>query len=144
MSDKKRKTVNWSPEQRAEHRAIRDAFREWHPGPEELIASGEAARLGLNVIHSPADNVLGQLKASREAAGLSLEDLSVRCGISRDELWNLENGQCHNPAVDTVWRYAAAIGKRLILTTEDILDTRPLPANNGKRRKSQKLSRARR
>ena len=54
MSEKQRKTIQWTPEQRAQHQAIRDEFRDWHPGPEEVIASGAAARLGLNVVHSPA------------------------------------------------------------------------------------------
>ena len=42
MSEKQRKTIQWTPEQRAQHQAIRDAFRDWHPGPEESIASGAA------------------------------------------------------------------------------------------------------
>ena len=72
MNDKQRKSIQWTPQQRAEHQAIREAFRDWHPGPEELIASGAAARLGLNVIHSPVQELLRHLKASREAAGLTL------------------------------------------------------------------------
>ena len=81
----RRKTIAWTPEQRAQHRVIRDAFREWHPGPEELIASGAAARIGLNVVHSPAQELLRNLKASREAAGLTLADVSARCGIDQDD-----------------------------------------------------------
>ena len=67
MNVKPSKTIKWTSEQRAEHRAIRDAFRDWHPGPEELIASGAAARLGLNVIHSPAQDFLRQLSLSQPA-----------------------------------------------------------------------------
>ena len=128
MTDKQRKTIAWTPEQRAQHKAIRDAFREWHPGPEELIASGAAARLGLNVIHSPAQELLRHLKASREAAGLTLADVSARCGIDQPALSRLENGLTRNPTLDTLWRYAAGVGKRLVLTAEDIQDTRPAPA----------------
>jgi len=29
------------------------------------------------------------------------------------------------PTLDTFWRYAAAVGRRLVLTTEAIGDTRP-------------------
>jgi HTH-type transcriptional regulator / antitoxin HigA len=54
MSDKPRKGVKLTPEQCSQHQAIRDAFSDWHPGPEELIASGAAAPLGLNVIRVPA------------------------------------------------------------------------------------------
>jgi DNA-binding XRE family transcriptional regulator len=133
MNHKERKTVQWSPQQRADHKAIRDAFRDWHPGPEELIASGAAARLGLNVVHFPAQELLRQLKASREAAGLTLGDLSARCGIDQPALSRLENGHTHNPTLDTLWRYAAAAGKRLVLSVEDIQETRPLAANARRR-----------
>ena len=128
MSDEQRKTIHRTPEQRAQHRAIREAFRDWHPGPEELIASGAAAQLGLNVIHSPAQELLRHLKASREAAGLTLADVSARCGIDQPALSRLENGHTPNPTLDTLWRYAAATGKRLVLSAEDIQDTRPAPS----------------
>jgi hypothetical protein len=124
MNDKQRKTIQWTPEQRAQHKAIRDAFRDWHPGPEELIASGEAARLGLAVVHSPVQDLLRDLKASREAAGLTLADVSARCGIDQPALSRLENGHTHNPTLDTLWRYAAGVGKRLVLSTENIRDSR--------------------
>jgi hypothetical protein len=129
MTDKKRKTIQWTPEQRAQHQAIRDAFRDWHPGPEELIASGAAARLSLNVVHFPAQELLRHLKASREAAGLTLADVSARCGIDQPALSRLENGHTRNPTLDTLWRYAAAVGKRLVLTAEEIPDTRAAASN---------------
>lgn len=119
------KTIQWTPEQRAQHQAIREAFRDWRPGPEELIASGAAARLGLNVIHFPAQELLRQLKASREAAGLTLADLASRCGMDQPALSRLENGQTTNPTLDTLWRYAAATGKRLVLSAEEISQAQP-------------------
>ena len=131
MNDKQRKTFELTPEQRAQHQAIRDAFRDWHPGPEELIASGAAARLGLNVIHSPAQELLRQLKASREEAGLTLADLSVRCGIDPAELSQLENGPAHDLTLDSLWRYAAALGKRLVLSAEDVPNTQAMPSKAG-------------
>src|SRR5437879_13856566 len=99
MNDKQRKTISWTPEQRAQHQAIRDAFRNWHPGPEELIASGAAARLGLDVIHFPAQELLRQLKASREAARLTLADLAARCVIDQPTLSPLANDHTANPAL---------------------------------------------
>src|SRR3989442_9571484 len=132
MNDKQRKSIQWTPEQRAQHRAIRDAFRDWHPGPEELIASGAASQLGLDVVHSPARELLRDLKASREAAGLTLADVSARCGIDQPALSRLENGRTPNPTLDTLWRYAAAVGKRLVLSAEDIKDTRPVPSKAGR------------
>lgn len=128
MTGKPRKPVKLTSEQRAQHQAIRAAVRDWRPGPAELIASGEAARLGLNVIHFPARELLQQLKASREAAGLTLADLSARCGIDQPALSRLENGHTTNPTLDTLWRYAAATGKRLVLSAEDISVAQSLPA----------------
>lgn len=133
MRHKQGKTIQWTPEQRAEHKAIRDAFRDWHPGPEELIASGVAAQLGLSVVHFPAQELLRDVKASREAAGLTLADVSARCGIDQPALSRLENGHTRNPTLDTLWRYAAAVGKRLVLSAEDVRDTRPVPSNAGRR-----------
>jgi transcriptional regulator with XRE-family HTH domain len=51
--------------------------------------------------------------------------VSRRCGIDRPALSRLETGHNKNPTLDTLWRYAAAVGRRLILTTEAIRDTRP-------------------
>jgi hypothetical protein len=128
MNNHSRKTIEWTAQQRAEHKAIRDVFRDWHPGPEELIASGAAARLGLNVIYSPGEELLRGLKASREAARLTLAEASARCGIDPATLAALEDGHFEHLTVDTLWRYAAAVGKRLVLSTEDIADTRPARA----------------
>jgi len=46
-------------------------------------------------------------------------------GIDQPALSHLENGHNKNPTLDTLWRYAAAVGRRLVLTTEAIRDTRP-------------------
>src|SRR5439155_8712014 len=114
------------------HQAIREAFRDWHPGAEEIIASGAAAQLGLNVIPAPAQDLPRHLKASREAAGLTLADVSARCGIDQPALSRLENGHTPNPTLDTLWRYAAALGKRLLLSAEDVVDTRSAASTVGR------------
>jgi len=131
MNDKQRKSIQRTPRQRAEHQAIREAFRDC-TGPRELIASGAAARLGLDVIYSPAGKLLKQLKASREAAGLTLADVSARCGMDQAALSRLENGPTSSPTLDTLWRYAAAVGKRLVLSVEDVPATRRAAPNAGR------------
>jgi DNA-binding XRE family transcriptional regulator len=120
MTEKGAKKMDWTPEQRAQHRAIREAFRDWHPGPEELIESGEAARLGLNVLHSPARELLRELKQVREAAGLTLAEVARRCGIDQPALSRLESGHNSNPTVETLWKYAAALGRQLVLGAEPL------------------------
>jgi transcriptional regulator with XRE-family HTH domain len=66
-----------------------------------------------------------EIKRAREAAGLTLAEVSRRCGIDQPALSRLENGHNKNPTLDTLWRYTAAVERRLVLTTEAIRDTRP-------------------
>jgi DNA-binding XRE family transcriptional regulator len=131
-----RPKVQWTAEDRARHAAIREKFRDWHPSPEELIASGEAVNFDLRGEYRPLRPLLEELKRTREAAGLTLAEVSRRCGIDEPALSRLENGHNKNPTLDTLWRYAAALARRLVLATEAIADTRtasmPRPKGNGK------------
>jgi transcriptional regulator with XRE-family HTH domain len=136
MNDKPRKKIELTAEQRAQHQAIRDAFRDWHPGPEELIASGAAARLGLDVRYAPARELLAKLKRVREEAGLTLAEVSKRCAIDQPALSRLENGHNPNPTIETLWKYAAALGKRLVLSTEDVETTGQGLPNRAPRRRA--------
>src|SRR5438132_12301873 len=45
------------------------------------------------------------------SAGLTLAEVSRRCGIDQPALSRLENGHNKNPTLDTLWRYAAAVGQ---------------------------------
>jgi transcriptional regulator with XRE-family HTH domain len=100
-------------------------FRNWHPSPEELIASGEAANFDLRGEYRELRPFVEEIKRARETAGLTLAAVSRRCGIDQPALSRLGTGQNKNPTLDTLWRYAAAVGRRLVLTTEAIRDTRP-------------------
>jgi hypothetical protein len=124
--------VQWSAEDRARHQAIREKFRNWHPSPEELIASGEGANFDLHGEYHELRPFVAEIKRIREATGLTLAEVSRRCGIDQPALSRLENGHNKNPTLDTLWRYAAAVGRRLVLTTEAIRDTR-LARGKGKR-----------
>jgi transcriptional regulator with XRE-family HTH domain len=53
------------------------------------------------------------LKAAREKRGLSLADVTNLTGMDRSALSKLENGQRPNPTVETLVRYAEAVGKHL-------------------------------
>lgn len=57
-----------------------------------------------------------QLKAAREAKGLSLADVTALTGMDRSALSKLETGQRANPTVETLVRYAEAVGKRLVVS----------------------------
>lgn len=65
------------------------------------------------------DELLSELKAAREAKGLSLADVTELTGMDRSALSKLENGQRANPTVETLVRYAEAVGKRLIVSLAD-------------------------
>ncbi len=62
---------------------------------------------------------LKQLKAAREAQGLSLADLTARTGMDRSALSKLESGLRPNPTLETLVRYAEAVGKRLVVSLAD-------------------------
>lgn len=104
------KKINWTAEDRARHKAIRERFKS-KPTIDELVASGELSGetmpLGdyLSLIEAVA-----ALKKAREAAGLSLTEVAERCGIDRAALSRIENGQHRNPTVTTLQRYARALG----------------------------------
>src|SRR5712691_4458400 len=64
--------------------------------------------------------LLMQLKTAREAQGLSLADLTELTGMDRSALSKLETGQRANPTVETLVRYAEAVGKRLVVSLADV------------------------
>jgi DNA-binding XRE family transcriptional regulator len=103
-----------TPEESAKYRAIRKQVSDELP---ELIARHHeriAVRDQLQVL-------LQQLKFAREAKGLSLADMTELTGMDRSALSKLETGQRANPTVDTLVRYADAVGKRLVVSLADIL-----------------------
>jgi DNA-binding XRE family transcriptional regulator len=63
--------------------------------------------------------LLEQLKAARKRKGLSLAELTELTGMDRSALSKLETGQRPNPTVETLLRYAQAVGKRVILRLAD-------------------------
>ena len=63
--------------------------------------------------------LLKQLKAAREEKGLSLGDLTRLTGMDRSALSKLESGQRSNPTVETLVRYAEAVGKHLVVSLTD-------------------------
>lgn len=136
MNEKRKaRAIDLTPEQRDEHRRIRELFQDWHPSPEELIASGESAKFALAGEYRYLRPFVAKLKQAREDAGLSLADVAQRCGIDKAALSRLENGLNPNPTLDTLWRYVAAIGKRLVLDAEDIAPSRNASGRKSTRRR---------
>ena len=137
---KVRAEVQRTAEDLARHRAIREKFRDWRPSPDELVATGEAAAFDLRGEYRQLRPLVEQLKRFRQAEGLTLAEVSRRCGIDQPALSRLENGLNRNPTLDTLWRYAAAVGRRLVLATEAIADTRPASSKPARARAVRKTS----
>jgi DNA-binding XRE family transcriptional regulator len=101
-----------TPEEAAKYEAIRAQVAEEMP---DLIARHHERMATLDQLQE----LLAQLKAAREAKGLSLADLTELTGMDRSALSKLETGQRANPTVETLVRYAEAVGKRLTVSLTD-------------------------
>jgi ribosome-binding protein aMBF1 (putative translation factor) len=99
-------------EEAAKYKTIREQVAKELP---ELIARHHERMCALDQLN----DLLEQLKAAREAKGLSLADLTELTGMDRSALSKLETGQRANPTVDTLVRYAEAVGKRLVVSLTD-------------------------
>jgi DNA-binding Xre family transcriptional regulator len=64
--------------------------------------------------------VLKTLKEERQKQGLSLADVNVRSGIDRGTLSKLENDEDPNVTMNTLMRYAEAVGKIILVQLEDV------------------------
>src|SRR3954447_25016369 len=101
-----------TPEEAAKYKAVREQVAEELP---DLVARHQQRMATLDQL----EKLLMQLKAAREAKGLSLSDLTELTGMDRSALSKLETGQRTNPTVETLVRYAEAVGKRLVVSLAD-------------------------
>ncbi len=102
-----------TPEQKAKENQVREMFQDWRPPAEELLASGRWQ--GPVIVEGQQEFwvAIRRLRAFREARGLTLKNVSERCGIDVATLSKLENGKQANPTLFTMLLYAGAVGKRL-------------------------------
>lgn len=112
--------MNWTPEQRAAHKATREKFQRERPTPQQLIDSGEYVGPIPHGVYLAFRQAVLDLRKAREVAGLSLADVSEKSGIDKAALSRLENGISENPTLETLMRYAAAVGKQLSWTLTDL------------------------
>jgi DNA-binding XRE family transcriptional regulator len=114
-----RKTTSLPEEAIAQARKRASAMRqqlERKPGVEELLTSEERADAA--PFYFVLREFISELKAAREAAGLTLAELSARTGLAIESLSRLETGALTNPTWKTLGTYAAAVGRRPHLTAE--------------------------
>ncbi len=101
-----------TPEEAAKYRNIRHRVSKEMPS---LIARHRDRISTLDQFGT----LLRQLKTAREELGMSLADLTQITGMDRSAISKLESGQRPNPTVETLARYAEAVGKRLIVSLAD-------------------------
>jgi hypothetical protein len=81
----------------------------------DLIAQGRRVKLR----HKRLREAVEVLKSTRETLGLTLADIKERTGIEKGNLSRLENTPNPNPTIDTLIRYADAVGKELVIELVD-------------------------
>jgi predicted transcriptional regulator len=99
-------------EEAAAYRALRQQLDAERP---ELVARHQQRMASLDQVES----LFMQLKEAREAKGLSLAELAQLTAADRSALTKLENEQKVEPTVETLVRYAEALGKRLVVSLAD-------------------------
>ncbi len=85
---------------------------------QELPELKQRARAKLALLKkegTPLRQVLAALRMERERQGLSLTDINQRTGIDRAALSRLENNEDANPTLNTLERYADAVGKQMVV-----------------------------
>src|SRR5574341_767947 len=99
-------------EEKARHRRIREQIEAELPDIKTQAQQQltEALQRGIAIEHTMA-----VLKAERVKQGLSLSEMKERTGIERSTLSRLENQAAANPTINTLTRYAAAVGKRVCI-----------------------------
>ena len=105
--------IERTPEQQRRLEEIRVRFQRERPGLEDLLASGDATEVVSQGEYLDLRAMLASLKKHRERQGLSLADVADRTGMDRAAVSRLENGVYVNPTVDTLYRYAEAIGAEI-------------------------------
>ena len=111
--------IERTPEEQARIEAIRDRFQRERPSLEDLVASGECEPPISQGEYWDMVEMLVSLRAARDNAGLNRETVAARIGIEPESLARLENGK-EDPTMDLLRRYAAALGKQIILSLADL------------------------
>jgi DNA-binding Xre family transcriptional regulator len=123
------KKIDWTPEDKARHKAIRETFKD-KPSVEELVVRGELSGQTLSLgAYVNLRLLVSSLRKMREQEKLSLSDVSERSGMDKAMLSRLENGHVPNPGIETIARYLDALDKEIEWRVVDSAFTRS--ASNG-------------
>jgi len=116
MASHTHRKIERTPEHQREIEAIRERFRRERPSLRKLRESGDVSEVVSQGEYVSLLAMLAALKKHREAKGLSLADVAERSGMDRSAVSRLENGVYLNPTLDTLYRYATAIGAEITFT----------------------------
>jgi ribosome-binding protein aMBF1 (putative translation factor) len=108
------RNIQRTPDEQARIEAVRDHYQQHRPTPDELLASGDVDEFVPLGEYLGLMSAVRALRKERELRGLSLATIAERSGIDKAALSRLENGLQTNPTVDTLYRYAAAVGVELV------------------------------
>ena len=106
----------------AKERAKRNRFQRERPSLGDLVASGEDSDPLSHGEFWDIWTTMEKLKSLRVSSGLSLADMTAQTGMDRAALSRLENGVAVNPTINTLARYAQALGKRVEVRVVDAAD----------------------
>lgn len=109
-----------STAQKKRERELHERFLREQPTLNELVASGEYSQPVRQADFWELRQALSALKRCREDASISLTALAERTGIDRAALSRLESGAQGNPTINTLQRYAFALGKQLLVQVADL------------------------
>ncbi|MCI0700998.1 MAG: helix-turn-helix domain-containing protein [Planctomycetia bacterium] len=87
------------------------------PTPTELLSAKELADGAPFYFELRA--CIAELKKAREAAGLTLAEVSEKTGLAVETLCRLETGAITNPTWKTLGLFASAVGRKLVLVAEE-------------------------
>lgn len=97
----------------------------------ELAAMADPSALG---DHLDFAAFMTSAREAREARGLSVSEVAGRMGVDHAAVSRLESGKQANPTVNTVMRYAEAIGLRVAWGLAE-RDDAPTPRGEGRERR---------
>src|SRR5437879_5106733 len=107
--------MKWTPEQKAERKAVREYFQRVRPGLDDIRSSNEYVGPIPQGLFLEILVAIRNLRNRREALGLSLVDVARKVGIDITALENLEKGIPNETPIETLYRYAHALGNELSL-----------------------------
>jgi len=94
-------------------RRFEKAIAEEKAAQTENVAAAKPVAEKLVLERKKTAALVAELRAAREAAGVSLSEIDQRTGIRKSALSRLENSKAPNPTLVTLQRYATAIGMKL-------------------------------